>query len=303
MYGKLFVVNGSTISLDLFDIIRSMKIQTNSKFDSYVNHTEMLIRHPGFAYIDHEWSGEDFNPQFSRIYFFDKGEGIFITDHQSINFKSGHAYLLPSGLSYKYKSSESIEKLFFHISILKPNGDDLLTDLKEIIEFPFNNDKIKELTDWYFSDRIADTMNLKSALMKIISDALSAHAGKMTIESYSPVIQDVLDHIKRNLDASLSLNELADKVYISKNKLSKLFREEVGITVNQYIESQVFFRAKLRLEQQGSSILQISNDLGFCDQFYFSRRFRHFFGESPLQYRKRYLSLLMQKNREDRADL
>ena len=60
---------------------------------------------------------------------------------------------------------------------------------------------------------------------------------------------------------------------------------ELGVSIGQYIDSQILFRAKLELELNKLSIAEISEKYGFCDQFYFSRFFKKHIGESPRQYK------------------
>ena len=56
----------------------------------------------------------------------------------------------------------------------------------------------------------------------------------------------------------------------------------------QEVPEEIFLAAERQLKQTKLSIAQISERFGFCDQFYFSRRFRARYGLSPQQYRKRY---------------
>ncbi len=91
-------------------------------------------------------------------------------------------------------------------------------------------------------------------------------------------IKDVFEQYKINI---------ADSLFMSKNTLAKNFRREVGIPIGKYIDKQVFFEAEILLTKSPMSVKEISGALGFCDQFYFSRRFRQLFEETSLAYRKR----------------
>jgi len=48
-------------------------------------------------------------------------------------------------------------------------------------------------------------------------------------------------------------------------------------------------RAQFRLHDTAAGVAEIAAELGFCDQFHFSRVFRAITGCSPLQYRKNRL--------------
>ena len=61
--------------------------------------------------------------------------------------------------------------------------------------------------------------------------------------------------------------------------------KETGKTVGQYLDNLLWAEAKRRLLLSDASVRAISEELGFCDQFYFSRRFRQLFGVTPSYYR------------------
>ena len=57
-------------------------------------------------------------------------------------------------------------------------------------------------------------------------------------------------------------------------------------TVTRYIDDAIMFEAEQLLLKSDLTVLQISERFGFCDQFYFSRRFKMKYGETPQKYRK-----------------
>ena len=80
--------------------------------------------------------------------------------------------------------------------------------------------------------------------------------------------------------------EIAKEMFVSPSKLRNTFKAETGITLGGYIDDMVFFRAKKLLGSKKFSVGDISTKLGFCDQFYFSRRFKEKYGKTPSKYRK-----------------
>ena len=98
---------------------------------------------------------------------------------------------------------------------------------------------------------------------------------------------ETIRYIQSNLSARLSVQMLAERLFVSKSFLSDKFRGEVGVPLGKYIDDQLMASAQWQLLRTDASIGEISNNLGFCDQFYFSRRFKQLCGETPLQYRKK----------------
>jgi len=56
-----------------------------------------------------------------------------------------------------------------------------------------------------------------------------------------------------------------------------------------YLQRRCIERAQFRLHDTAAGVAAIAAELGFCDQFHFSRVFRAITGCSPLQYRKNKL--------------
>ena len=75
-------------------------------------------------------------------------------------------------------------------------------------------------------------------------------------------------------------------MFTSPNRLHKLFKAETGMTIGFYLDRLVLFKAAQLLIDPKLSIGEISRQLGFCDQYYFSRRFKSQFGQTPSQFRK-----------------
>ena len=103
---------------------------------------------------------------------------------------------------------------------------------------------------------------------------------------YSAPIQGAIDLINDHPSIQLSVKTISEKLFIAPTTLAKHFHEEVGINIGQYIDHIVFAQAKKLLIQTDIPIQTISDRLGFCDRFYFSRRFKEKFGMTPYKYRK-----------------
>ncbi len=102
-----------------------------------------------------------------------------------------------------------------------------------------------------------------------------------------PRIQATMECIRRNLSEPLTLARLARVSHLSISRLSCLFRAQVGMTPQQYVEAQRLDRATRLLQIPSISIKQIAAEVGFNDPFYFSQRFHRRNGISPREYRRR----------------
>lgn len=103
--------------------------------------------------------------------------------------------------------------------------------------------------------------------------------------SYSRYVKQCIEYIYSNLHTRITLSKLAEVCGISGPHLSRLFREETGINVSEYIARKKLETAENMLAYSDYPISLISETLAFSDQSYFSERFRRRTGLTPLRYR------------------
>jgi two-component system response regulator YesN len=104
------------------------------------------------------------------------------------------------------------------------------------------------------------------------------------MQNHSKPVVDAINYIRTHLCASLTVKEVSETIFYSQSKLSELFKKEVGQSIASYIEDLVMSHAQTMLIYSDLSVGSVSERLGFCDQFYFSRRFNKRFGISPKAY-------------------
>ncbi len=92
-------------------------------------------------------------------------------------------------------------------------------------------------------------------------------------------------HIETNYYQKISLEQMAAMVYLSPPYLSRIFKQEVGIPFNQYLNEVRTSKAKSLLLHDDLRLVDISNAVGFEDQSYFTKVFKRVTGLTPMQYR------------------
>jgi len=80
---------------------------------------------------------------------------------------------------------------------------------------------------------------------------------------------------------------VARTVGMSYESFRKKFRQAVGISPGQFHLDARIDRAAALLHQGQNSVKEIAEQLHFCDEFYFSRCFKHRFGQAPREFRQR----------------
>ena len=128
-------------------------------------------------------------------------------------------------------------------------------------------------------------METKHYLYSIICRCIE-EINDIQIKNNSDLVIRTKDIIEKNLSINLTVNDIADKLFVSPSAVRKKFKEEMGISIGKYIDDSIMNAAENDVRNSNMSIHQISEKLGFCDQFYFSRRFSQKFGIAPMHYRK-----------------
>ncbi|MEK4443482.1 response regulator transcription factor [Niallia sp. FSL K6-0077] len=100
------------------------------------------------------------------------------------------------------------------------------------------------------------------------------------------VIHIVMQYIHEHYAEDLSLNILADKVYLSPRYLSDVFIQETGSGINKYIKQVRMDAAKNLLIHTNMKINDICKQVGYQNISYFVRTFRESFGLSPEKFRQ-----------------
>lgn len=103
----------------------------------------------------------------------------------------------------------------------------------------------------------------------------------------SKPIQIVCDYIEQNAEEDLSMETISQRVGYAEYYLSRKFKEEVKVSINNYIKIVRVERAKFYLGCTDESIQDIADRLKFCSRSYFGEAFRSIVGCSPVEYRQK----------------
>jgi two-component system response regulator YesN len=100
-------------------------------------------------------------------------------------------------------------------------------------------------------------------------------------------IRPAINYIDANYDKPITLADIAKVSHLSVSRLAHIFKEQMGITIIDYLTSVRIERAKQLLLATGQSCTEICFQVGYNNQSYFSRTFKELVGMSPRQFRAR----------------
>lgn len=104
----------------------------------------------------------------------------------------------------------------------------------------------------------------------------------------NPNINRALEYIQNNLHRDITLDEVANNVYISSTYLSHLFTKCIGMTFSQYVVNARIDKSKNLLANTSHSVMDIALECGFNSQSYFSNVFKKLVNVTPKEYRMEF---------------
>ena len=117
----------------------------------------------------------------------------------------------------------------------------------------------------------------------------SSHRSVSSRRTYRKTAADckaILAYLDENFHKKITLDDLAERFYINKFYLARLFRERYGSSVINYLLYLRISRAKELLRFTEMTVEEVGARCGMPDANYFSRAFRKIEGMSPSEFRK-----------------
>ncbi|WP_106765829.1 response regulator [Paenibacillus faecalis] len=168
-----------------------------------------------------------------------------------------------SSIYLKYICMEIVKKLITS----SPNRNS--ANFKKNLELVYNTNRLNDLI----------------ALMISILEENEC-SGKAGDDSKRKVIAEVIHMIETEYYRDISVEEIAERVYLSPNYLSHLFKKQAGVSIIKYITSVRMERAKDLLQNTNKKIADISEETGYRNVAYFCSLFKTYFGIAPTQFRE-----------------
>ena len=257
-----------------------------------LNNLQLQINQCGHVFLNDKWKLTNVAVPYSKLYYIKAGSGFLKMNGEIVPLEPGYVYLTPSETTVSCGCT-TLEKIYFHISLTSVEAGDLLGQVKGIRRLPFSEAEFAVLVACCQAENCTQLLKLKSVLIKTVLDFMEAESEELfSIKHYSDTVRKALLYIRQNTRANLKAGEIAEQLFVSESKLRKAFRAETGKNLGKYIDEAVFLRAAQLLVEERLSVHDISTALGFCDQFYFARRFKLRYRATPTEYRRHNLYLI-----------
>jgi len=144
--------------------------------------------------------------------------------------------------------------------------------------FGLNNNYLLQLQKIHDIDDIAAWL---ARILTRFSDCV------FTLKSvkHADLIQKAIQYMNTNYNRKISLQEVAEHVYMSPSHFSKVFKTEMKEGYVDFLNRIRVDKSKILLRERSIPLVDISEMAGFDDQSYFSRVFKQYTGMSPGRFR------------------
>ncbi|MDC3417512.1 helix-turn-helix domain-containing protein [Aquibacillus salsiterrae] len=129
---------------------------------------------------------------------------------------------------------------------------------------------------------------LKTCVLEWTEKILSLLKHREQATAYEPIEaakQWVLNHLNENI----TIQKIADNVYLNPTYFCEYFKNQTGETVLDYVTRVRLEKARELLLVRDFKIYDIAEMVGYTDSKYFSKLFKRFYGETPSKYKEKYI--------------
>ena len=108
----------------------------------------------------------------------------------------------------------------------------------------------------------------------------------MKMSSSAGIAYKVMNYLEHHYTEDISLDSVASALFLNKNYIAHVFKDETGSSPMDYTISLRMSHAKALLMETNQSISDIAVKCGYSDFTYFSKQFKKNTGLSPSMFRK-----------------
>ena len=239
---------------------------------------------------EHYREREDGADQYILIYC-TEGKGIIEVEDQIYRLEKSDAFCIPRNVRHKYYADEKDPWSILWVHFKGENTN----------YFPLEERKIVHINSRHSDNRMMVLFNLLFRVLErnytignfiyisqVLSLILSEIYFREKVDESS--VQDrhvtmVIRYMYQHLRENLTLEEISEEVQLSKSYLNAVFKAQTGKSpVEFFIHLKMQEACKL-LKSTDYYIYEVSSELGYTDQYYFSRIFKKVVGVSPKDYK------------------
>lgn len=178
-------------------------------------------------------------------------------------------------LCEKYRNKQALSQMY-----VKFIFSNLMKDIYDILPAKERPELSVAVDRLYRANDFSEVMDILKEGIDLLEKAFALNPQMMHRE-----IETVKKYIYSNYDKELSVDMLAEQVYMAPSYLSHIFKKETGQNLSKFIKTLRMEKARELLTESHIKIVNISYAVGYPNVSYFCQSFREYFGVSPQKFR------------------
>ena len=225
------------------------------------------------------------------------GEGELSYEGRTYSLVAGSCVFIDCRKAYSHTTSDKLWSLrwchfygptlsFVYEKYVERGGKAVFQPVEAV---PFLNtlDMLYELASG--SDYIRD-MRINEELNRLCTLLMeqSWHPEEAVTAPKKMSVVDVKEYLEQHYSERITLDDLASRFYINKYYLTRVFKEQYGMSITSYLTSLRITHAKQLLRFTDKTVEEIGLECGLGALHYFSRVFKEVEGVAPSTYRAQW---------------
>ena len=224
-----------------------------------------------------------------ELYYLEAGRREYLVEDKFFTISAGDFVLIKPNVLHRTTGGYSLRTLicfspaFFQKTYTPAAANHILKCFDNVLITPPEEmqGELKQLLHLLVeSSNQIDFANTLGVLLHMLSKCTSNYR-------YDRRISTIIKFIQQNFAEINSIDEVANRLHISKYYLCRLFKEATGTTLTEYINTIKIKNACKFLETTDKNMLEIALICGFNSAGYFSSVFKSIMNNTPLEYRQK----------------
>ncbi|MGM9637944.1 MAG: helix-turn-helix domain-containing protein [Eubacteriales bacterium] len=262
-------------------------ISSGVSYDKIDRQAELDVTSTYFISVRDGWIHKERFLDLSELIFVTKGKLYLTVNGENVELSAGDAYLIRRYTLLSGSRASEGACSFYTVSFVSTleKYNDLYTKVIHIsthsayAQTLFNNLSLystRENTDCFLQD--ASFL----LLLEILYESRKNESDRIQMEG-------IIQYINNHISSPLSIEEISDHFHYSKDYIAKIFKEQHGVTIKQYIIQKKLSVAQRLLTTSDIPISLVGQAVGFSDVSLFEKFFKYHVKLTPRKYKSLYL--------------
>lgn len=235
------------------------------------------------------------------IIFLLEGEMTLRYQDEKYQMKAEDIILINPGISYEVESARDalygVASYSMRLTTTVLESRNMIFYCNSVVDEGHSYQDLRDIffqmTAEYTSKAHQTNCYLDSLMLKLLDCLVENYQlNQKSIEAYENEndarMREIMQYVLANLDQEISLNELADRMFVSTSTLSRIFKKNTGVYFADYVMQLRVKTALGLLKYSEQNMTQIAMTSGFSNSASFNRAFRKVMGVTPTEYREKY---------------